>query len=56
MTAEEEIYAALKENLESAEAALARDDWPAVRALAEQAARLMDSLRACWKQKARRAD
>jgi hypothetical protein len=51
MTPEQEIHRTLTENLASAEAALARKDWPAVRALAEQEARLMDSLRALWSQR-----
>lgn len=51
MTPEEEVHQALTENLASAEAALARNDWAAVRALAEQEARLMDSLRAIWAQR-----
>lgn len=46
--AEAEIMAALKANLEAAEAALARNDWVALRALAEQEARYMDELRAVW--------
>lgn len=50
---EAELLTALQENLESAEAALARDDWPAVRALAEQETRIMDSLRALWSQRGR---
>lgn len=50
MTAEQEVHAALTANLKSAEDAMARDDWPTVRALAEQEARLMDSLRAIWAQ------
>jgi hypothetical protein len=49
MTLEAEIVAALRENLDSALAALRRHDEPALRALAEQEARLMDSLRACWR-------
>jgi hypothetical protein len=48
MTPEQEVHKALRENLVSAEAALARGDWPALRALAEQEARYMDTLRAMW--------
>jgi hypothetical protein len=55
VTPEQEVHKALSENLASAEAALARDDWAAVRALAEQEARLMDSLRAIWAQRRGRA-
>lgn len=48
MTAEAEIWQALQENLEAAERALAANDMVALRALAEQEARYMDELRACW--------
>lgn len=48
MTAEAEVLTALAENLDSALAALERHDKPALRALAEQEARLVDSLRAIW--------
>lgn len=51
MTFEMEIVTALAENLDSALAALERHDEPALRALAEQEARLMDSLRAFWSQR-----
>jgi hypothetical protein len=51
VTFEEEIIAALGENLDSATAALLRHDEAALRALAEQEARLMDSLRALWSQR-----
>lgn len=48
MIAEADIMAALEANLEAAEAALGREDWVALRALAEQEARYMDELRAAW--------
>lgn len=47
MSHEADILAALRENLEAAERALAADDWATLRALAEQEARFMDCWRAC---------
>lgn len=51
MTPEEEVHAELEANLLAASHALGRDDWTALRALAEQETRLMDSLRAIWSQR-----
>jgi hypothetical protein len=48
MGIEAETLALLRENLEAAQRALAADDKVALRALAEQEARLMDVLRAIW--------
>jgi hypothetical protein len=49
VTVEAETLEALDANQVAAAHALARDDWVALRALAEQEARLMDILRAIWK-------
>lgn len=46
--AQRQLCELLTENLKAAERALAAGDMVALRALAEQEARYMDSLRACW--------
>lgn len=51
MSTEAEIRTALEANLLAASHALAREDWVALRALAEQEARYMDILRAIWTQR-----
>lgn len=46
--AQQEIAQALRENIDAALRAMAAHDTVALKALAEQEARYMDELRACW--------
>lgn len=53
-TLEQDVLHQLRDNQEAALRALNADDMAAYRALAEQEARLMDTLKAIWKSRASR--